>query len=351
MEVCETKWRSLVGIIMALPWALGMMLWGGAGFLIRDWRWLQLIVSLPTLLIFPVLFMIDESPRWLIVAGRHEQAVKVLRRASKYNKTTLPPDHLLRPMIKDIQLESDKPMVKTESQVKEDLSKRSGRCALSWPKMFKSHKIRVVILALTVNFFVSSLVYWGLSLSGTVYSSDPFLYMVLSGLMEVPSYSLTVPIIKKWGRKSPTMIGYVICGVVIISLAFIPADMTWLVMTFALLGKLAISSAFMILFVYEAELLPTEVRLQGLAVTVVAANVAGSVSPYIANYLSPLVPWLPSVIFGVASFVASLVIIPLPETLGRPLPDTIDDLETLWRRKGTRTDAEDDGQTEKLTAA
>lgn len=350
MEVCETKWRSVVGIMMALPWALGMMMWGGAGYLVRDWRYLQLLVSFPTLLVLPVLFVIDESPRWLIVTGRHEQALKVLRRASRFNKTTLPPDDVLKSIMKDIHLENDRPMEKKERGAIVEKDAGKGRCTLPRPKLLMSQKMRIVTMALSVNLFISALVYCGLSLSGTNYSNDPFLYMVLSGLMETPGYSLTAPIIKKWGRKIPAMIGYGICGVVILSLTVIPSDITWLVMTLAMLGKLSISGSFMILFVYEAELLPTEVRLQGLAVTMVAANVAGSFSPYIADYLSPLVPWLPSAIFGISSFVASLVLLPLPETLGRPLPDTIDDLETLFRKKTKRTDAEDDSQTEKLTA-
>lgn len=352
MEVCETKWRSVVGIMMALPWAVGTMLWGGAGYFIRDWYWLQLFVSLPTLLVMPVLYFIDESPRWLIVTGRHERALKVLRRAARFNKTTLPSDSQLLSMFKEIEHENEKPVMKAESITSLGvIGGGTGRCALSWPKLLSTNKMRIVILALTVNLFISSLVYCGLSLSGATYSSDPFLYMVLSGLVETPGYSLTAPIIKRWGRKVPSMVGFVICGVVILSLAFIPSNISWLVMTFALLGKLTISGSFMILFVYEAELLPTEVRLMGLAVTIIAANVAGSFAPYIADYLSPLVPWLPSVVFGVSSFVACLMIIPLPETLGRPLPDTIEDLTRLWRSKGTklgRTE-DDDSQMEKLT--
>lgn len=350
MEVCETKNRSAVGILMALPWAFGMMMWGGAGYLIRDWRWLQLAVSLPIILMLPVLFLIDESPRWLIVTGRHDKALKVLRRASRLNKTTLPPEDVLKSIFDDIQLENEKPVTKTESMHSLAMGSGQERCTMSCPRLLRSHKMRVVTIALSVNLFISSLVYCGLSLSGAIYSSDPFLYMVLSGLMETPGYSLTAPLIKKFGRKNPSIIGFTICGVVILCLTVIPSDISWLVMTFAMLGKLAISGAFMILFVFEAELLPTEVRLQGLAVTIVSANIAAALSPYVADYLGPLVPWLPSVIFGLSSFVAALVLVPLPETLGRPLPDMIHDLEKLWRKKEKKTDAGDDSLTDKLTA-
>ncbi|KAK8380109.1 hypothetical protein O3P69_016626 [Scylla paramamosain] len=174
MEVCETKWRSLVGIVMALPWAIGTMLWGGAGYLIRDWYWLQLFVSLPTLIVIPVLFLIDESPRWLIVTGRHDKALKVLRRASRLNKTTLPSDSQLLSMFKEIEHENEQPIVKTDSITSLGvIGGGDGRCALSWPKLLSTNKMRIVILALTVNLFISSLVYCGLSLSGATYSTDP----------------------------------------------------------------------------------------------------------------------------------------------------------------------------------
>ncbi|MPC13641.1 Solute carrier family 22 member 6-A [Portunus trituberculatus] len=52
MEVCEIKNRSLVGTLLGLPWALGTMAYGGLGYFIRDWRWINLSISTPFLLIF-----------------------------------------------------------------------------------------------------------------------------------------------------------------------------------------------------------------------------------------------------------------------------------------------------------
>ena len=40
--------------------------------------------------------LIDESPRWLVVQGRHDEALRVLRKAARQNKATLPDDEELR---------------------------------------------------------------------------------------------------------------------------------------------------------------------------------------------------------------------------------------------------------------
>nr|XP_053633882.1 organic cation transporter-like protein [Cherax quadricarinatus] len=79
MEICEPRLRSVVGIMVYLPWTLALVWWGGIAYLIRDWRWL-----------------LDESPRWLIVHGHHDRALKVLQKAARWNKVQLPPqDQLL----------------------------------------------------------------------------------------------------------------------------------------------------------------------------------------------------------------------------------------------------------------
>jgi len=47
------------------------------------------------------------------------------------------------------------------------------------------------------------------------------------------------------------------------------------------------------------------------------------------------VPWLPGLLFGGLSTAAGLLTMLLPETLHRPLPQTIDDIE-LWYSKKPR---------------
>lgn len=58
MEVAEARWRPTLGVTLFLTWALGTMMWGGAAYLLRDWRWLQLAVSLPCFLFLPALWLV-----------------------------------------------------------------------------------------------------------------------------------------------------------------------------------------------------------------------------------------------------------------------------------------------------
>ncbi|ROT75799.1 putative organic cation transporter protein-like [Penaeus vannamei] len=295
LEVCEIKYRSVVGILIGLPWAFGTMAWGGVAFQVRDWRWLQRCVILPFALYIPLVFIMDESPRWLIVRGQFDRARRVLQRAARWNKTQLPSEEALNNL-----------MLVEEKQ--------EQRCTL----------LETPALC---------------SLSGSNFSADPFIYIVLGGLMEIPGFSLTAPIINRFGRKWPTIWGYVLSGIAILLLVFIPDNIQWLVMTLAMLGKLCNSGAFMIIFVYISEVLPTEVRLQGVSAAIMTSKVGAMVAPYVTDYVGPLVPWAPSVIFGVSSVVAGVALLPIHETLNVPMPDTIEDVPditlkpTLFRRK------------------
>lgn len=68
-----------------------------------------------------------------------------------------------------------------------------------------------------------SMVFYGISLNAVNFSVNPFLYMALGGVMEIPAYTLTVPIVEYWGRRIPSAAFYFIAGASILALAVVPA--------------------------------------------------------------------------------------------------------------------------------
>ena len=82
--------------------------------------------------------------------------------------------------------------------------------------------------------------------------------------MDFPAKSLAAILVIKCGRRWPYIILMVSCGVsFLLMLAFNRGDYAndWPIVTFAMLGNFFISTSFAIIWVYTAELFPTNVRL------------------------------------------------------------------------------------------
>ncbi|XP_042889428.1 organic cation transporter protein-like, partial [Penaeus japonicus] len=324
-EVAEPKWRMHVGIVLFMPWAIGITAWGGFAYLVREWRMLQLTVSLLWLVFLPPLWFLDESPRWLAVRGQHRRALRVLQKAARWNGVALPPDEelllLLKDGVKDEVLEH--PHQGTHTHKPKGAFRRHLDEAFI---LFRTPRLRTITLSLYTNYLLVGVVYFGLSLSGGDLSSDPFLYMALTGVVELPAYTLVIPVVARFGRRAPVVAFFFVGAVALLALPFVPAGSGGS-MALALLGKMSIASAFQILDFYSVELFPTEVRTRGTSTALIMSRVGSTCSPFITDYLGPLYPWAPSAVFGAASVVAGLATLALPETLHVPLPDTVAHLE------------------------
>ena len=72
IEYSGLKFTMFVGIVIAIPFALGELLLGIEAIYIRDWKTLQIVSSLPWIILVPMIwFLLPETPRWLIAKKRY----------------------------------------------------------------------------------------------------------------------------------------------------------------------------------------------------------------------------------------------------------------------------------------
>ncbi|XP_063851392.1 organic cation transporter protein-like [Scylla paramamosain] len=324
IEVAEPRRRTLLGLTVYLIWCGSVMAWGGLAYGLREWRWLQTVASLPGVLFLPSLLFIDESPRWLAVRGRYHDAYNVLRKAARWNGATIPKETDVVALLKE---ETSSGTGERESEGQ----RLRERLAVAWQGiavLFRTPHLRRITILTSLDFTLGSMVYYGLSLSGDDLSDNPFVYMALAGLMELPSYTLTVPVLEKLGRRSPCVVCFAFCGVTLMLLAAIPAEYTKAVMALALVGKMTNSAAFMIVYYYANELFPTVARSRGVGMCGALSRVGSILAPYVLDFVGSSRPWAASVVFGSVSIIAAISTRLLPETKGCALPDTVKHSET-----------------------
>ena len=71
VEYSGEKFTMFIGIVIAIPFAIGELILGLEAYYIRDWVTLQTVSCVPWVILIPLLwFLVPESPRWLIANGR-----------------------------------------------------------------------------------------------------------------------------------------------------------------------------------------------------------------------------------------------------------------------------------------
>uniref|UniRef100_A0A1A9VI56 Major facilitator superfamily (MFS) profile domain-containing protein n=1 Tax=Glossina austeni TaxID=7395 RepID=A0A1A9VI56_GLOAU len=79
LELVGENYRSFVTVMTCTFYTSGIMLLACVTYLERDWVKLSYYTSVPFYAYFLYLFVMPESPRWLLMRGRLEEALKVLQ--------------------------------------------------------------------------------------------------------------------------------------------------------------------------------------------------------------------------------------------------------------------------------
>ncbi len=245
-EISPAKIRGRLVAMNQLAIVVGILLSYFSNYLLVDtgpnnWRWMFGVEFIPAIFFTVILFLIPESPRWLVKQGSVEKAQKIL-------------DKLMGEKQASIEIEEIRSSLMTEQGTYKDLFKPGLRRVL----------LIGVLLALFAHLTgIDTIIYYGPVIfmkAGFQSNSSAVFGSVLIGLINLIFTFVGIALVDRVGRKSLLMIGIGGMGIsmVFVGLAYHSAQFVVIpVLTF--IASFAMSIG-VVIWVYLAEIYPTQLR-------------------------------------------------------------------------------------------
>merc|ERR1712079_111117 len=191
--------------------------------------------------------------------------------------------------------------------------------------------LRIQVLIMYFNWFTTAFIMYGLALSWQNLTGGLFLNFIIGTILDFPAKTLAMILVQNVGRKYPYMCGSTFTGVMFFLTLFIPRDVfpsNWPIVVLALMGNFSTTMCFAILYMYTGELMPTTVRAAGVGSSSLVSKIGGTLSTTVAA-LADIHPAIPTLIFTVMAITSGFLTLFLPETKGKKMPESFEDIEKV----------------------
>ena len=219
MEHVGGKYKTILGAAPHYNFGFWGLMTAVLAYLIPDWRHLQLLFSLPLIVLVAAYPLIPESARWLLANNRREEAEELIRMIAQVNGKHLPASFRLTPPCKTQQRGSEK----------------HGFVQLFlWPNLRKKTLICYYL------WFSTALIYYGLTLNSNTLGTELFTTFSIGKLLEFPSITIVIILLLKTGRRITLILFYSLAGVSLCLTYFVPLNYfsyEWPILVLNLLGK------------------------------------------------------------------------------------------------------------------
>jgi len=194
----------------------------------------------------------------------------------------------------------------------------------------------IISINLFFQWLVQNLVFYGVSQNTGSWKLDPYLSFTVSAVVELLAYILVHLILDRIGRKLPYCLFAVLFGVVAISVLpvqkFMTKDSSAQIILMNIINgslKFLASASYAIIYIYANELFPTNVRNTGMGICSMVARIGAIIGTFCNDSLTRIWIHLPLLLYGIVSLIAALLALMFPETLNKPLPQTVAEVERM----------------------
>jgi len=288
-------------------------------YLNRTWTGIHIWCGIASACALIPCYIIPESPRWLAQNNQVEESMKVLLKMAKTNGKILSLDDEIK--IRNLVSNIDEESHKTEDK-------------LTPLDMFKHGQLKKSLI-LCLAWIVTSISYYVLGLNSSDLSGDIIMNFFLASIANSGSILYVVSTANSIGRRKSLSLAFMILGTSCLVLAFVPKNYDKIILTFYLIGTLLAGASFVLVYLITSELYPTNLRSQAVG----SASTISRVFSLIVPYMGPLAKiWspFPMVIIGIPILISALLVMKLPETCNKNLPQTVQDVKNVDEVKISR---------------
>ena len=191
--------------------------------------------------------------------------------------------------------------------------------------LFKYPSIRYKFLLLNLLWVGTRASFNGITISSKSFPGNFYVNMIVLYIIESLSYIIAGVLIdiKKLGRKGTLWILYALLAVIIVLLIFLELDTTGsLILNY--ISRFCVAGIEVIYYTYSIELYPTPVRSVAFGINATFGNAGSILAPQLLEFL---LNWQFLVVIAVITGINAVVLICLPETVGKPMVESIKELE------------------------
>ena len=350
-EIISSNKRSLFCSIINMGYGLCGIIYSFIFMYVHNWRYdFYILISLSFLTGILICIFVFDSPRIYIDKGEIEKMNKILECVACFNglkeeflekSKTEEYKQLIKDIMESENYEKENNDIELQELNKEEkIDKKQDKLISNKDKnnnTQKNRKIKKSIFiplkypSLRFKFIILCILWFGtrstsncVALYSKTLSGNYYFNIIISFIFESLAYCVSGFLInlKLLGRKGTLWSQYIllIISFLILSLAKI-SKITELNLNF--ICRFCTSAIELVFYTYTLEIYPTPVRCLNFGINVTFGNIGSVISPLIYEYLPS---WVFLLSFAVLTIFHSFLLIFLPETQGKPMNESIEEL-------------------------
>ena len=341
-EIVSSQKRSLFSSVINTGYGFCGIMYSLIFMYVQNWRYdFYILIALSLLLGIIIGCFVYESPRIYIDNKGVEGTLFILKGIAKFNGKKEEFDSFQKSeeyknLIKEImdyntnesiemgEINNDNENDSNTLIIYKDKDKKKGE-EINIFSSLKYPSLRYKFLILCIIWFGTRSTSNSISLSckslpGNYYFNIIFLFIFESIAYNVSGYLINI---KSLGRKGTLWLQYFIIATVFIILSFIEFPLP-VELSLNFISRFCAAAIELVYWTYTLEVYPTPVRSLNFGINVTFGNIGSILSPLVYEYLPS---WLFLFVFALLSGFHYFLIYFLPETVDKPMVETIEELD------------------------